>query len=60
MSSWVSEVSTLLTIDEKTETIADVAEVSLIASLVPIRAAVQPTSTLLTKAEIAALVATCV
>jgi hypothetical protein len=57
VSSTVSEDATPLTTDGKTHTAADVAEVSLIAGLVPIGAATQPTAAPLREAEIAVLVA---
>ena len=58
VSSCVLEDGSLPTTDGKTETTTNVAEVSQIASSVPVGATVQPIVALLTKAEIAALVVT--
>jgi hypothetical protein len=54
----VSEDSTPLTTERKIETVADVAEVSLIVGSVPVGIATQPTLGPLTEVEIVALVAT--
>jgi hypothetical protein len=54
----ISEDGRFLISDGKTETAANIAEVSRLTGLVPVATAAHPTSALITKAEIAALVAT--